>query len=70
MHGERQAALVSMAVFVSICLAFTYSKSVLAVDRRAEPRNPLNSFQRLKISKDIVSFKAPEKVGFMSCLLP
>lgn len=66
MHGERQALLVSMAVFVSICLAFTYSESVLAADRRAERRSPLNSFQRLKICKDTVSFKAPEKAGFMS----
>lgn len=40
MHGERRALLVSMAVFVSICLAFTYSKSVLAIDRRAERRSP------------------------------
>lgn len=40
MHGERRALLVSMAVFVSICLAFTYSKSVLAVDRRAERQSP------------------------------
>lgn len=66
MHGERQALLVSMAVFVSICLASTYGESVLAADRRAERRSPLNSFQRLNISKDTVSFKAPEKAGFMS----
>lgn len=66
MHGERQALLVSMAVFVSICLAFTYSKLALAVDHRAERRSPLNSFQRLKISEDMVSLKAPEKAGFMS----
>lgn len=66
MHGEGQALLVSMAVFVSICLAFTYSKLVLAVDRRAEQQSPLNSFQRLKISKDMVLCKAPEKAGFMS----
>lgn len=48
MHGERQALLVSMAVFVSICLAFTYSESVLAADRRAETPEPTQLFPEIK----------------------